>query len=290
MIPPLTDAEFHEISEYIHSNYGVNLRKKRQLIEGRLGIYVWSLGFGSYHDYFMYAMKDPLRREFSNLISRLTTNHSFFMREKEHFEFYRDQVLPWVDAELGDSDLRVWSAGCSSGQEPYTLSIVTLEYYSNNGNSTRSSLADISGGGDSVAPPVADTVILASDISEEALIRARRGVYPASELDALPEAWRGAWFERVGEGCYRVSDALRANVAFKRSNLLDAFGARKPFHLIMCRNVMIYFDNETKNRVVNRFYDALRPGGYLLIGHSESLSPGASGFDYIRPSIYRKPL
>jgi chemotaxis protein methyltransferase CheR len=266
----LTDAEFHEIVDYINRNYGVNLAKKRFLVEGRLGCYISSLGFNSYHDYFRHVIGDPTGREMAILINRLTTNHTYFMREEKHFEFYRATALPWIADELRDSDLRVWSAGCSSGQEPYTLSIVTLDYLKERGFSW-------------------DSVILATDISEDALAYGSAGVYPAEEVETLPEEWRGKWFEKAGEDSFRVSAKLRANVAFRKANLLDPFDISRPFHLIMCRNVMIYFDNETKSRLVSKFYDALTPGGYLVIGHSESLSAIDNGFSYVQPSIYRKP-
>jgi chemotaxis protein methyltransferase CheR len=271
MTSSLTDAEFREISEYIKQNYGVNLRKKRLLIEGRLGFYLSSRGFENYHDYFNYVKNDATHQELANLLNRLTTNHTFFMREEKHFEFYRDHVLPWVVTELGDTDLRVWSAGCSSGQEPYTLSIFTLNYLLEQGRKM-------------------DSVILATDISESALTDAREGIYPEDELNTLPCAWRDKWFERTGAHSWQVNKTLRKNVAFKRFNLLDPFDVRKPFHMIVCRNVMIYFENDTKTQLVAKFYDALKPGGYLFIGHSESLTSLDNKFEYVKPAIYRKPF
>jgi chemotaxis protein methyltransferase CheR len=268
---PLTDAEFHEISDYINRNYGVSLKKKRLLIEGRLGGYIKSLGFDNYHDYFKYMKDDATNRELANLLNRLTTNHTFFLREERHFEFYTSTVLPWIEDALGDYDLRVWSAGCSSGQEPYTLSIVTLNYLKERGLKR-------------------DSVILATDISESALAYGSRGVYPANELEMLPGAWKDEWFEKVDKDFFRVNKTLRDNVAFKKFNLLEAFDIKEPFHVIMCRNVMIYFDDDTRARIVRKFYDALRSGGYLFIGHSESLSAIDNEFDYVRPSVYRKPL
>ncbi|MDR2163697.1 MAG: protein-glutamate O-methyltransferase CheR [Clostridiales Family XIII bacterium] len=266
----LTDAEFHEIAGYINRNYGVNLTKKRFLIEGRLGYYIDSLGFDNYHDYFEYAKNDSRGRELANLINRLTTHHTYFMREEKHFEFYRSTVLPWVADDLGETDLRAWSAGCSSGQEPYTLSIVTLDYLNERGFNW-------------------DSAILATDISENALAYGSKGIYPSEEISILPPEWIDTWFENVGSGSLRVNAKLRANVAFKRANLLDPFDVKRPFHIIMCRNVMIYFDNETRAHLAAKFYDALTPGGYLIIGHSESLSAIKNEFSYIKPSIYRKP-
>jgi chemotaxis protein methyltransferase CheR len=268
---PLTDAEFRDISGYIHTNYGVNLEKKRFLIEGRLGYHVSSLGFENYHDYFEYVRSDATGNELAILLNRLTTNHTFFMREEKHFEFYLDVALPWIADDLGDTDLRAWSAGCSTGQEPYTLSIITLNYLKQRGFRW-------------------DSVILATDISESALTYGSVGVYPAEEIETLPKAWRDRWFERLEDDSFKVSEELRANVAFKRANLLEPFEVKNPFHVIMCRNVMIYFDNDTKTRLIAKFYDALMPGGYLFIGHSESLSSLENEFDYVKPSIYRKPL
>jgi chemotaxis protein methyltransferase CheR len=267
----LTDAEFRDIADYIHKNYGVNLYKKRFLIEGRLGYHVDALGFNNYHDYFEYVRNDATGKELANLLNRLTTNHTFFMREEKHFEFYLDTALPWIADELGATDLRAWSAGCSTGQEPYTLSIVTLNYLKKRGFRW-------------------DSVILATDISESALAYGSEGVYPAEEIETLPRAWRDEWFEKVSDESFRVNKKLRANVAFKRANLLEAFEVKNPFHVIMCRNVMIYFDNDTKSRLIAKFYDALMPGGYLFIGHSESLSALENKFNYVQPSIYRKPL
>jgi chemotaxis protein methyltransferase CheR len=267
---PLTDAEFHEIADYINRNYGVSLDRKRLLIEGRLGCYVKSLGFDNYHDYFEYVKSDPTNKALANLLNRLTTNHTFFLREAKHFEFYFSAALPWVADDLGESDLRVWSAGCSSGQEPYTLSIVTLNFLRERNLKW-------------------DSVILATDISEDALEYGSRGIYPANELETLPRLWRREWFERLDDESYRVNQTLRANVAFKKFNLLDAFDVKIPFHVIMCRNVMIYFDDATRSRLVKKFYDALMPGGFFFIGHSESLSSIDNEFEYVKPSVYRKP-
>jgi chemotaxis protein methyltransferase CheR len=265
----MTDAEFLEISEYIRFHYGVNLSKKRALIEGRLGFYVDSQGYASYKDYFEFMKNDPTHNELANFLNRLTTNHTFFLREEEHFRFYERTVLPWIEYVSDDRDLRVWCAGCSSGQEPYTLSIVTQNY-----------LGARAAGWDSA--------ILATDISDKALTTAKNGIYPTEELASLPEEWRRQYFTQFDENSLRVTPQLRKSVAFKHSNLLGAFHVKKPFHAIFCRNVMIYFDNDTRTALVNKFYKALRDGGYFFIGHSESLSSLDHEFKYVRPSIYRK--
>jgi chemotaxis protein methyltransferase CheR len=265
----MSDSEFLEISEYIQNRYGVALKKKRTLIEGRLGFYVDSKGYTSYKDYFEFMKSDPTNQELANLLNRLTTNHTYFLREKEHFDYYERIILPWIEHKMNDRDLRIWSAGCSSGQEPYTLSIVTMEYLIG-----RASMWD--------------STILATDISDRALTVARNGIYPAEELSGMPEEWRRKYFTMHDQYSFRVTPALRDNVAFKNFNLLEPFHIKKPFHTIFCRNVMIYFNNDTKQTLVNKFYDALHEGGYFFIGHSESLSTLNHKFKYISPSIYRK--
>jgi chemotaxis protein methyltransferase CheR len=267
----LTDREFDDITGYIRSIYGINLEKKRPLIEGRLGFYIHSLGYDNYTDYFEFVKNDPTRRELENLVNRLTTNHTYFMREEEHFEFLEKTVLPWVSDTLRDHDLRLWSAGCSTGQEPYTISMVTIDYFA-------------------ARTGVSNTVILGSDISERALSVAREGVYTEEELIHLPDKWRSKYFLKLSDDSWKVLPVLRNNVEYKYINLLDPFQVKKPFHTIFCRNVMIYFDNPTKELIINKMYDAMMPGGYLFIGHSESLSALEHRFEYVSPSIYRKSM
>ena len=265
----IKDDEFIFITDYIKTHYGVNLTKKRPLIEGRLSNHVRDLGYDNYMDYFKAAIKDPTGDAVTMLINKLTTNHTYFFRENEHCEFYRDRILPWVDKELRSKDLRVWSAGCSSGQEPYTLSMITLEYLGSDASSW-------------------DSTILASDISSKVLNTARAGIYHRDELTDVPHSWIRKYFQPHQEDSYAVSESLRKNVAYRHFNLLDPFQFKRPFHTIFCRNVMIYFDIPTKNDIINKFYDALMPGGYFMIGHSESLSSCTHKFKYIRPSIYQK--
>jgi len=265
----LKDDEFTAIASFIKTNYGVNLTHKRPLIEGRLGNYVASLGFDNYMDYFEYAKSDVTGSEMTTLINKLTTNHTYFFRENEHFEFYRDHVLPWVEKVVRTTDLRVWSAGCSSGQEPYTLAMITMEYLGANADNW-------------------DHTILASDISDKALTAAKNGIYTREELGEVPHSWIKKYFRASGDQKFAVSERLRKSVVFRNFNLLSPFNFKKPFHCIFCRNVMIYFDMPTKNSVISKFYDALLPGGYFMIGHSESLSSCDHKFKYIKPSIYQK--
>jgi chemotaxis protein methyltransferase CheR len=267
----MTNSEFQFISDFIKSKYGVDLHKKRTLIEGRLGTYISGLGFKNYQAYFDFAQNDPSGDELVTLLNKLTTNYTYFMREKDHFDFYTKKILPWIDTELKSKDLRLWCAGCSTGQEVYTLALLTLEYLGVRASSW-------------------DHTILASDISNKALDTARLGSYPAEDLAELPSNWQKQYFTTLDTRLYSVIDTLKKSVVFKRLNLLDPFHFKSSFQTIFCRNVMIYFDSQTKTELINKYYDVLVRGGYLIIGHSESISSLKHNYQYIQPSIYRKPL
>lgn len=266
----LKDEEFKAITDYIKAHYGVNLTQKKPLVEGRLSNYIANLGYNNYMDYFEFAKADKAGDEMVNLINKLTTNHTYFLRESEHFDFYRDTVLPWIDKTLKATDLRVWSAGCSSGQEPYTLSMITQDYLGMDAKNW-------------------DHTILASDISNKVLTTAKEGIYAKEDLSDIPPQWIKKYFVPKGDNHYMVTEAMRKSVAYRNLNLLSPFSFKKPFQTIFCRNVMIYFDTPTKNQVINKFYDALMPGGYFMIGHSESLSACDHKFKYIKPALYQKP-
>jgi len=272
-MPSLNEQELTVIAGFIKERYGVNLAAKRMLVESRLGCYMQSKGFSTYGEYFEYVKNDPTGAEMANLINRITTNHTFFMRECDHLEFLIKEVFPWIESRPDGKDLRLWCAGCATGEEPYGLSIHILEHLVSRGLSTRTF----------------DTTILASDISEKALATASEGIYPLENLQAIPPAWLAKYFISLGDGNYRVTPELRKNVAFKKINLLDPFNVNRPYHTIFCRNVMIYFESDTRSALVKRFYDILTPGGYLFIGHSESLTSSPCGFKYVCPSVYRKP-
>jgi chemotaxis protein methyltransferase CheR len=297
MLLTLSDRELEDISSFIKVNYGVNLASRKALIEGRLGCYVAGKGFSSFGEYFDFAKNEPTQREMTALIGKITTNHTFFMRERDHFDLLAREVLPWIAGKLGERDLRIWCAGCATGEEPYALSIHILEYFD------RQRTGDAEGAtgatdcvcrpnhgfdGTAGAADPADTTILASDISERALKTAADGVFSAENLTALPRGWIQKYFERVPSGCH-VAPRLRGNVAFRKINLMEPFSFSKPFQVIFCRNVMIYFDIETKADLVERFYEALLPGGYFFLGYSESLTMIDHRFDYVQPSVYRKP-
>lgn len=266
----IKDSEFRELVEYIKSNYGVNLTSKKNLIEGRLSNIIIEKGFKNFGQYLENVFSDKTGKEATLLINKLTTNHTFFMREWNHFEYYREYVLPYLMTRVKDKDLRIWSAGCSSGEEPYTLAMINEDFF-----------------GDQKG--VWDTKILATDISVKALETAEKGIYSDESLKNMPAVWKLTHFNKTGDGNYKVSDSIKNEVIFRVFNLMDSvFPFKRKFHVIFCRNVMIYFDYKTKMELVKKFYEYTEHGGYLFIGHSESISRDITGYRYIMPAVYRK--
>ncbi|MGI6280345.1 MAG: CheR family methyltransferase [Acutalibacteraceae bacterium] len=264
----LTDKEFNDIVTYIKSNYGINLTKKRQLIESRMQAVLVSKGFTNFTDYFN-LVKQNKSDEVTLMLNKLTTNHTYFYREPAHFEFMRKVFLPMQEKTNTRKVLRIWSAGCSSGEEAYTTIMTMMEYFG-------------------IKKASWDFRILATDISLKAMEAAKNGVYGEESLKELPKTWKMKYFNKQGDEYYELKDEVRNQVIFKRLNLMDPFPYQQPFDLIFCRNVMIYFDQPTKNALINKFYNALKSGGYLFIGHSETVQRDTSPFIYVEPSIYRK--
>lgn len=264
----ISDADFHRMVSFIKSNYGIDLSKKRQLITSRLSHSLKERGykdFGAFLQH-LFTTKDPADLEL--VLNKLTTNYTFFLREKDHFTYFQNTMLPeMVRQHQRDHVLSIWSAGCSSGEEPYTLSIYLKEFFGPQSNQW-------------------DTRILATDISHQALAKAQAGSYP---LPAdMPDAWRKRYFVQDKSGdTYTVAPAIKQNVIFRTFNLMDPIRFRLKFDVIFCRNVMIYFDLETRNALVSRFWEALNPWGYLVISHSESLGQNPH-FRMVAPAIYQR--
>jgi len=264
----ITDAEFEKIVNFVYRTYGIDLRKKRQLIEGRLSQTLKTKGLTSFEQYFNMLLNDKSGTEMNLFLNKITTNHSYFGRENEHFDFLQNVALPDLEKRR-QRELRIWSAGCSAGQEAYNIAMTIDQYFGPRKSQW-------------------DTRILATDISTEVLEKAKRGVYSADNLTDLPPIWRSKYFKMQPDGSYQISEAMRKEVIFKVFNLMDPIVYKKPFDIIFCRNVMIYFDAETTNKLVKRFYDATSEGGYLFIGHSESIDKEYTGYTYVRPSTYQK--
>jgi chemotaxis protein methyltransferase CheR len=203
------------------------------------------------------------------MVEVITTNKTGFFREIEHFDYLRKRVLP----ELKKRRVRLWSAGCSSGEEPYSLAILLRE--------------------ELPAIERMDVRILATDISQSMLEKARLAVYEKESLGSMPTMLVQKYFDCFRNGSayhYRVKDHARSMVQHGRLNLVEAWPLKGPFSVILCRNVMIYFERSTQQSLVNRFWDLLEPGGHLFVGHSESLSMITHKFNYVKPAIYQKGL
>ncbi len=266
----LSDADFHRLYTYIQKNYGIDLSKKKKLIVSRLSNELTAKGHKDFSNFVdtIVSGRDPAST--TSMLNKLTTNYTYFLREESHFDFMMSTVLPAITRRhANDKSLAIWSAGCSSGEEPYTISMYLMEYFGSKF-------------------PLWDTRILATDISQQILNTAMNPSYTDSELAQLPSAWRDKYFVRKPNNIYTVAPKIRDNVIFQTFNLMDPIRFRKQFDLIFCRNVMIYFDQPTKNALAKRFFDATVPGGYLFIGHSEGLSKDNNPYTYIKPSIYQK--
>ena len=268
----IADQDFKRLVDFVKSNYGIDLSKKRQLISSRLSGTVASMGYKDFTGYVDHIVSKKSGKDNEIMLNKLTTNYTYFYREKAHFDFFRDTILPYVvESNKKNRVMSIWSAGCSSGEDPYTITMLIKEYLGAQASSW-------------------DTRILATDISHDVLSKAKTGLYEEESLRELPPEWKRKYFTPVKEapGTYEVSKALRSNVIFRTFNLMDPIQFKLKFDVIFCRNVMIYFDQDTKEALVKRFYQASNPGAYLLIGHSESLNKDRTPYEYLMPATYRK--
>lgn len=267
----ITEKEFTGLAEFIKINYGINLKEeKKSLIIGRLHNVLLENNFKSFSDYYDYVVSDKTGNAATVLINKITTNHTFFMREAEHFYYFRDTVLPYLLRTVKDKDIRIWSAGCSTGEEPYTLAMMLDEFFGNE-------------------KMLWDSKVLATDISSRVLDAAKKGVYSNEVIALLPTQWRLSYFKKYDIENSIIVDRIRDEVIYRKFNLMEAvFPFRRKFHVVFCRNVMIYFDNKTRDELVNKYYQHMERGGYLFIGHSESLNRETTRFKYIMPAVYRK--
>jgi len=270
------EADFRRIAAMIHAETGIVLsERKTMLAYSRLAPLVRRSGLTSFGAFLDTLAGDPAT--FTEVVAALTTNHTYFHREPHHFEHFASVVRPALLARAqGGAKARIWSAGCSTGEEIFTLLMVLAGPQREEGlRIARSGI-----------------LALASDISVNALAGAREASYPQGALDALPEALRSLWcapVTRGGEQRLAIDPALVAMVRFRTLNLMGEWPMRHPFDVIFCRNVMIYFDTPTKERLVERFARQLVPGGYLYIGHSERVSgPASALLEPVGPTIYRR--
>ena len=271
----ITDAEFRNAAELVYERFGIHLTdQKRALVAGRLAKRVRTLGLPNVGAYLARVRADTSGAELSEFINRITTNHSFFYREKDHFEYLIKKVIPVIKSRLSREPsypVRFWSAGCAAGEEPYTLAMLLRESLGSLAIST-------------------DWGVLATDVSLNALGEAKRGAYPSARLRELPASWRSSYFTKTGDDEWTVKDELRRAVLFKRLNLMNEnYPFKGRFDVIFCRNVMIYFDVPTRKTLVDRLYRYVKPGGWFFVGHSEALPRDTCPFRYICPATYSKP-
>ena len=267
-VPPTT-AELQQIAAIAHSEAGIVIAEgKASMVQSRLAKRLRALGMPDYGTYLDYVRSDDGREERQRMISQLTTNVSHFFRENHHFEMFRDKVLPPLVARAkAGGRVRFWSAGCSNGQEAYSMAMTIL----------------------SVLPDAAerDVRILASDIDPMVTARGRAAEYDAQSISGIPEEMRRKYLEPAGPN-YRLCAAARALVTFRELNLHAPWPMKGKFDAIFCRNVVIYFDPPAQAALWNRFGGALEPGGWLFVGHSERVPAGASTpFDTAGITAYR---
>ena len=271
----MQSPEFVRIREFIRSELGISLgEEKSVLVRTRLRDVLARRGFGDADAYadWLIEMRDP--EGLRELADAISTNHTFFWREAAHFEHLEKVALPeWTERLRARKafDVRLWCAASATGEEPYTLGMLLDETVSEAGVPWK-------------------TGVLATDISQEALETARRGVYEESAVQKLPQRLVARYFEKADPGELEVGSRLKHAMTFRRLNLLShPFPFRSKFHVVFCRNVMIYFDSDLRHRVADRIYDVMEEGAYLYLGLSETLDRGRTRFDFIAPGVFRKP-
>jgi len=268
----ITDKEFHQMADFIKKNYGIFLKnEKKMLLKDRLQSVIIESHCSTFTEYYDYLMKDKTGNAVKIMIDKVSTNHTYFMREASHFDFFRETVLPYLKNTVQDKDLRIWCAASSTGEEAYTLAMIVDQFL----------------GSDRLWW---DKKILATDIAESVLKIAIKGVYSNDKLEPLPEIWKSSYFKKYDAENYIIKDSLKEELVFRKFNLMESvFPFKKKFHVIFCRNVMIYFDAEEKTRLINTFYNMMESGGYFFVGHSEAINRLDTKFQYVMPSVYRKP-
>ncbi len=264
----LSDKQYTKISQLVYDYGGIALGdNKKELVHARLSKILRKRRIASFEDYIRVLADDPSGDEIVMLLDAISTNVTHFFREKPHFDF----LVAHQDDFNTSGGLKVWSAGCSSGEEPYTLAITLLEHFPR--------------------PMRGRHEILATDLSTKVLQRAINAIYPDKAVANLERSLVKKYFlkgKKSFEGMVRVKKDVTDLVNFRRLNLIEPFNLSSEFDVIFCRNVMIYFDTETRQSITKKYHEALKPGGYLIIGHSESMNSFRHDFTYVQPTIYRK--
>lgn len=267
----MTEEEFLRIYKYLKRRYGIDMTRKKEIVKGRLENYVRMGGFRNYTEYMDAVEQDFTGKLEKQLVNILTTNHTYFMREFEHFEYMKNVVLPWLrKKEDQQKDLCIWCGAASTGEEPYMIAMLLKDFFGLEHASW-------------------DTKVLATDVSTGALKQAITGIYTREQIEILPKQWQRRFLKPVGPGeKYEVTKELKNEVIFRQFNLMEPFPFKRKMHVVFLRNVMIYFDSNTKRKLIQKVYDVMEPGGYLFIGQTETLDRDSVPFKMIQPSIFRK--
>lgn len=271
----LTNDEYELIRKLVYSNSGINLGdSKQQLVRARLGKRLRQGKFSSFREYYEHVEKDKTGNELQLLLDAIATNTTHLFREKRHFDYLHRLVKSWAENRewrKRHASLRVWSAACSSGEEPHSIAMTVHDALKGTGVQAK---------------------ILATDLSTKMLARAKMGLYELHKVGSVPPDYRSRYLQRAqfnGQACLQIVPEIRELVTFCRFNLMSpTFPFKHGFHVVFCRNVMIYFDRPTQEALIGRIVQHMHTGGYLMIGHSESLNSIRHELDYMEPTIYRK--
>jgi chemotaxis protein methyltransferase CheR len=276
MIAPaeINNNEFKLLSELIYDQSGINLSEhKKPLLSSRLQKTLKRTGLNSFLEYYNFVIADKTGLELTNLINCISTNHTYFNREEKHFDYMSRVALPEIIQDMKNEsthDLRIWCAGCSTGEEAYMITMTLMEYFKNE-------------------YWVWDAGVLATDISGKVLDIAGEGAYYEENLKNLPPGYKKKYFSKTKDDRFKVIPKVKNEVTFRHFNLMrENFPFKKPFHIIFCRNVMIYFDNKTRSELINKFHRHMVPGGTLFIGHSETIGREQNLYKYIQPAVYKR--
>ncbi len=269
----LSDKEFRDIASLVYDNFGICLTdEKRGLVIGRLQSTLHRRQIHSFSEYLDLIKNDRSGGMLSELVNLISTNHTSFFRESNHFQFLQQKALPDVLSVLQQQrrrDLRIWCAACSSGEEAYTIQMCVMKALG-------------------MQYGALDAGLLATDISARVLEHAALGQYSSDRIQDIPKDYLQSFFRLQNDGSYQVVDRVRHEIMFRRFNLMNTTFPFKPFQIIFCRNVMIYFDAATRMKLLQRLHNCLEPGGYLFLGHSEAIGSGSTPFKNLVPAVYQR--
>ncbi|MCB0280741.1 MAG: protein-glutamate O-methyltransferase CheR [Calditrichaeota bacterium] len=268
----LSQKEYSLIKDLVYEKFGISLgENKKSLVMGRLNKVLRGNGFSSFREYYNYLISDTSGEAVSTLINRISTNHTFFFFFHAHFDYLINNSLPLLLNAMkkrGERTLRIWSCGCSSGEEAYTIAMLLQEFLEQSSETV-------------------EVAILATDISKDALDKGRAGLYSRENIERLPVKLRHKYFKTIDKNGYKLSEKIQRMVMFRRLNLMtNVFPFKQKFHSIFCRNVMIYFDTQTRLQLLSKLRNSLVPEGNLFLGLSESLGRSNDDYYYIQPGVY----